>query len=106
MYHLLSSPFYFLSLLVVTQIRGHIAGSSPPLPYTVRALHFFFRDKISALASSTRVELLYTPYTVVVVHRCIAYLRSPVRMYIFRLPSSQQPAGHKRHQQQVVDEDR
>ena len=29
--HLLYSPFFFLSLLVVTQIRGHIAGYSPPL---------------------------------------------------------------------------
>ena len=47
---LLSSPFFFLSLLVVTQIRGHIAGSSPPLPTTVRALHFY-REKISALSS-------------------------------------------------------
>ena len=28
--HLLSSPFYSLSPLVVTQIRGHIAGSFPP----------------------------------------------------------------------------
>ena len=28
----LSSPFRSLSLLVVTQIRGHIAGSSPPSP--------------------------------------------------------------------------
>ena len=43
--HLLSSPF-----LVVTQIRGHIAGSSPPLPTTVRALHFY-RENISALSS-------------------------------------------------------
>ena len=44
-------PIYHLRLLfslhpihlviVVTQIRGHIAGSSPPLPTTVRALHFF-----------------------------------------------------------------
>ena len=48
--HLLSSPFYSLPLLVVTQIRGHIAGSSPPLPTTVRALHFY-REKISALSS-------------------------------------------------------
>ena len=41
--HLLSSPFYSLSLLliVVTQIRGHIACSSPPLSTTVRALHFY-----------------------------------------------------------------
>ena len=48
--HLLSSPFYSLSLLVVTQIRGHIAGSSPPIPTTVRAL-YFYREKISALSS-------------------------------------------------------
>ena len=52
--HLLSSPFYSLSLLVVTQIRGHIAGSSPPLPTTVRALNFY-REEISALSS-----LVYT----------------------------------------------
>ena len=39
--HLLSSPFCSLSLLliVVTQIRGHMAGCFPPLPTTVRALH-------------------------------------------------------------------
>ena len=49
-FHLLSSPFYSLSLLVVAQIRGHITGSSPPLPTTVRALHFY-REKISALSS-------------------------------------------------------
>ena len=29
--HLLCSPFVFLSFLVVTQIRSHIKGSSPPL---------------------------------------------------------------------------
>ena len=39
-----------LSLLVVTQIPGHIAGSSPPLPTLVRALHFN-REKIPALSS-------------------------------------------------------
>ena len=48
--HLLSTPFYSPSLLVVTQIRGHIAGSSPPLLTTVRALHFY-REKISAISS-------------------------------------------------------
>ena len=42
--------FALLSLLVVTQIRGHLAGSSPPLPTTVRALHFY-REKLSALSS-------------------------------------------------------
>ena len=30
--HLLSTPFFSLSLLVITQIRGHMAGSSPPSP--------------------------------------------------------------------------
>ena len=48
--HLFSSPFYSLSLLVVTHIRGHIAGSSLPLPTTVRALHFDC-EKIPALSS-------------------------------------------------------
>ena len=48
--HLLSSPFCSLSLLVATQIRGHITGSSTPLPTTVRALHFY-RERISALSS-------------------------------------------------------
>ena len=45
--HLLSSPLFPLSLLVVTQIRGHIAGSFP-VHATVRALHFY-REIISAL---------------------------------------------------------
>ena len=30
-----------LSLLAATQIRGHIAGSSPPLRTTVRTLRFY-----------------------------------------------------------------
>ena len=47
-YHL--RPSCSLSLLVVTQIRGHIAGSSPLLPTTVRALHSC-REKISAISS-------------------------------------------------------
>ena len=56
-------PIYYIRLLylsplliVVTQIRGHIAGSSPPIHTAVRALHFY-REKISALPSSIRVEL-------------------------------------------------
>ena len=59
--HLLSSPFYHLSLLVVTQIRGRIAGSSLPIPTTVRALHFF-REKISAIScpvDSRRIVLTH-----------------------------------------------
>ena len=58
---ILSSPLYPLSLLVVTQIRGHIAGSSPLLPATVRDLHFY-REKISALSSlvdSRRIVLTH-----------------------------------------------
>ena len=48
-------PIYYLrpsvlSLLVVTQTRGHIAGSSLPLPTTVCPLHFY-REEISALSS-------------------------------------------------------
>ena len=48
--HLLSSPFFPLSLLVVTQIRGHIltAGSSPSLPTTVRASQFLSREDFSS----------------------------------------------------------
>ena len=52
----------FLSLLiVVTQVRGHIAGSSPPLPTTARALHLY-REKISdlsSLADSRRILLTH-----------------------------------------------
>ena len=67
----LVKPFYFhpiyyirpfnISLLVVTQIRGHISSSSPPLPNTVRALHFY-REKISALSSlvdTRRIVLIH-----------------------------------------------
>ena len=59
-------PIYYLrpsilSLLVVTQIRGHIAGSSPPLPTTVLALHFY-PEKISALSS------LVDPRRIVLTH--------------------------------------
>ena len=49
------------SLPVVTQIRGHIAGSFPPLTTTVRALRFY-REKISALsflADSRRTVLVH-----------------------------------------------
>ena len=61
--HLLSSPFHSLSLPVVTQIGGHIAGSSSPLPTInrVRALHFY-REKLSALSSlvdSRRIVLTH-----------------------------------------------
>ena len=61
---LLSSPFCSLSLLliliVVTQIRGHIAGSSPPLPTTVRALHFLSREDFSSsLVDSRRIVLTH-----------------------------------------------
>ena len=53
----LRPSFYSLSLLVVTQIRGHIAGSSPPSP--LRFVPRIFIAKIFQLflPSSTRVEL-------------------------------------------------
>ena len=59
-------PIYYLrpsilSLLVVTQIRSYIAGSSPRLPTTVRALHFY-RENISAFSSlinSRRIVLTH-----------------------------------------------
>ena len=59
---LLSSPFYSFPLLVATQIRGHVAGSSPPLPTTVRALHSY-REKISALSSSVDSRRIVPAYT-------------------------------------------
>ena len=55
-------PSFSLSLLDVTQIRGHIAGSSPHLPTTVRALNFY-RGKTSALSSlvdSRRIVLTHS----------------------------------------------
>ena len=57
-------PSFYLSLLiVVTQIRCRIAGSSPPLTTTVRSLHFHRENIFSFLSSSTRVELcLHRPY--------------------------------------------
>ena len=39
-----------LFIVATTQIRGHIAGSFPSLPTTVRALHSY-RENISALSS-------------------------------------------------------
>ena len=56
-----------LSLLVVSQIRGHTAGSSPLLPTTVRALDFY-RAKISALSSlvDSRRIVLCTIFTDIV----------------------------------------
>ena len=65
---------YSLSLLVVTQIRGHIAGSSPPLPTAVRALHFY-REKISALSSlvdSRRIMLTHARRSqqLILLHLC------------------------------------
>ena len=54
------SPSYLL-LIVVTQIRGHIAGSFSPVPYTVRALQFFSREDFSSsLVDSRRIVLVAT----------------------------------------------
>ena len=54
-----------LLVIVVTQIRGHIAGSSPPIPTTVRALHFY-REKIlavSSLVDSRRIVLTHARHS-------------------------------------------
>ena len=55
----LSSPFFFsLPPMVVTQIRGHIAGSSPPRAHDGSCLSFFIARRLHPfLPSSTRVEL-------------------------------------------------
>ena len=54
--------FYSLSLLVVTQIRGHIAGSSPPTPLRFVPCIFIGRRFQLFLPSSTRIDLcLPTP---------------------------------------------
>ena len=46
--------FLSLLLIVAAQIRGHIAGSSPPLPTTVRALHIIFPPR-EVLSSPRRL---------------------------------------------------
>ena len=50
------ASFLSLLLIVITQIRGHIAGSSAPLPTTVVAFIFMARRLQSLHLSSTRVE--------------------------------------------------
>ena len=58
--HLLSSPFYSLALLAVTQTQGHMTASSPPSPFTVRASHLYreredFTSPLSSLVDSHRI---------------------------------------------------
>ena len=63
--HLLSSPFCSLSLLVVTQIRGHMAGSSPPPTHYGACLAFFIARRFQLfLPSSTRVEFIHIQVTI------------------------------------------
>ena len=54
-HHLLSSPFRSLSLLVANQIRGHIAGASPPCPLRFVPCTFIAIIFQLFLPSSTRV---------------------------------------------------
>ena len=65
MHLILSLPFFSLSLLVVTQIRGHITGHSPPSPPRFVPCIFIARRLQLFLPSSTRVELsclsMYVP---------------------------------------------
>ena len=56
--HLLTSPFFSLSLLVGTQIRGHMAGPSPPSPLRFVPCIFFIARRFQLfLPSLTPVEL-------------------------------------------------
>ena len=48
--HVLSSPFFSLSHVVVTQIRGHIACSSPPSP--LRAVPIIIARRLQPYLSS------------------------------------------------------
>ena len=57
--HLLTSPFVSLSVLVVTQIRGHTAGSSP-LPMRFVPCVFIATRRQPLPPSLTRVELRTT----------------------------------------------
>ena len=53
--HLLSSPYFSSSLLLVTQTRGHIySGRSSPLPTAVLAFKFLSRQVLS-LVDSRRI---------------------------------------------------
>ena len=56
---LIISALLFLSLLVVTQTRGHIADSSPPSPLRFVPRIFVARRLQRFLPSSTRVECFF-----------------------------------------------
>ena len=58
--HLLSLPFCSISLLVVPQIWGHIAGSSPPSTPRFVPFVFIVRRVKLFLSPSTRVEFVPT----------------------------------------------
>ena len=62
--HSLSSPFVFSLPPInsrITQIRGHIAGSSPPPPHHGTCLGIYIARRIQhVLPSSTSVELCFT----------------------------------------------
>ena len=79
---LLISPFYSLSLLVVTQIRGHIAGSSPPYPLRFVPCISIARRLQPFLAPSTRVELMLMlvciPARSLYVHRWLTGTTTPL----------------------------
>ena len=53
-FHLLCSP-YFAPLALVTQIRGHLAGTPPPSPARrVPSFFFFYHEKSSQPLSNSR----------------------------------------------------
>ena len=59
---LISAPFFSLYLLVVTQIRGHIAGSPPPYPLRFVPCTFIARRLQPFLPSSTPSNCAYPCY--------------------------------------------
>ena len=61
--HVWSSPFFFslsLLLLVVTQIRGNVAGSSPPPRYDACVALLTRQDFISAFFPRRLASILYS----------------------------------------------
>ena len=75
--HLLSSPFFSLPPVVVaTQIRGHIAGSSPPSPLRFMPCIFVARRLQPFLPLSTRVELRVPSLLIGVLSSCYVVGRS------------------------------
>ena len=90
MYLVLYSPFFSRSLLltVVTQIRGHKAGSSPPSHYGSRLP--FYREKSSVLSSLVDSRQIRLTHAIIYHNRLytppVAYLVSYIRKRLNSTP--------------------